>query len=106
MLGPGFVIIALNVLFTLLANEKRASCFNINHIHDFYINKPRHKNTCLGGGGGREGCEQYRRSLISAFVICLLENIISRLAKSKISIFLLVAVAEKTGLKLALSETL
>ena len=68
-----------------LANEKRASCFNINHIHAFYINMPRHKKTLgRGGGGEREGCEQYRRSLISAFVICLLENTISRLDKRKI----------------------
>ena len=48
----------------------------------------------------------HRCSLISAFVIRLLESIISRLATSKILIFLLVSVAEETGLSLALSETL
>ena len=45
-------------------------------------------------------------SLISAFVIHLLESIISRLATSEISLFKLVSVAEQTGLKLTLSETL
>ena len=45
------------------------------------------------------------RSLISAFVIRLLESIISRLASSKVSILQLVTVAEETGLQLALLET-
>ena len=45
------------------------------------------------------------RSLISAFVIHLLESIISKLAKNEISILLLVAVAEETGLSFVLSET-
>ena len=44
-------------------------------------------------------------SLISTFVIRLLESIISRLATSKISIFLLVSVAEQAGFNLTLSET-
>ena len=44
-------------------------------------------------------------SLISTFIICLLERIVSKLASSKFSIFLLVSVAEETGLPLALSET-
>ena len=44
------------------------------------------------------------RSLISAFVICLLENI-SRLTTSEISIFQLVSVAEQAGLNLTSSET-
>ena len=44
-------------------------------------------------------------SLISAFVIRLLESFISRLATSKISIFKLVSVAEETGLSLTLLET-
>ena len=46
------------------------------------------------------------RSLISAFVIRFLESIICKLATGEISIFLLVSVAEETGLKLALAETL
>ena len=43
--------------------------------------------------------------LISAFVIRLLEIIISKLDTSEISIFLLVSVAEQAGLNLTLSET-
>ena len=44
-------------------------------------------------------------SLISAFVIHSLEDIISRLAWSEISNFLLVSVAEQAGLNLSLSGT-
>ena len=44
-------------------------------------------------------------SLISAFVIRLLESTISKLATSESSIFLLVSLAEGTGLSIALSET-
>ena len=52
-----------------------------------------------------KGADQpaHLRRLISAFVIHLLESIISKLASSKISIFELVSVAEETGLSLALS---
>ena len=45
-------------------------------------------------------------SLISAFVIRLLESIISRLATSEISIFYRGFVAKQAGLNLTLSETL
>ena len=45
------------------------------------------------------------RSVISAFVIRLLESIISKLTTSKISLFLLVSVAEQTGLGMNWSET-
>ena len=41
----------------------------------------------------------YPRSLISAFIVRILESIKSKLASSKIS-FLLVSVAEQTGLSL------
>ena len=44
--------------------------------------------------------------LISAFVIHVLESIISKLATSEIFIFELISVAEETGLNLALMETL
>ena len=43
--------------------------------------------------------------LISAFVICLLESIISRLATSEISSFYVVYEAGQAGLNLTLSET-
>ena len=42
------------------------------------------------------------RSLISTFVICFLESIISRLTTSKISNFNLVSVAEQVGLNLTI----
>ena len=61
----------------------------------------------FGGFANNTGADQpaHLRSLICAFVIRLLESIISRLATSEISIFWLVTVAEETGLKLALSDT-
>ena len=57
--------------------------------------------------GNNTGADQpaHPRRLISAFVIRFLESIISKLATSEISIFLLVSVAEETGLNLTLSET-
>ena len=49
----------------------------------------------------------HRHRLISPFVICVLESIIiiSKFATTENSIFLLVSVAEETGLSLILSET-
>ena len=46
-----------------------------------------------------KGADQpaHPRSLISAFVICLLESILYNPSKSEISIFLLVSVAEQAG---------
>ena len=53
-----------------------------------------------------KGADQpvYLCSLISAFGVHLLKSIVSKLALSEISIFLLVSLAEETGLSLALSE--
>ena len=45
------------------------------------------------------------RSLISAFVICFLESVISKLATRELSIFWLVSVAEETGLNRTMLET-
>ena len=61
----------------------------------------------FGGLANNKGADQptYWRRLISTFVIPFLENIISKLATSEISIFFLVSVAGKTGLIFALSET-
>ena len=55
-----------------------------------------------------KGADQpaHLRNLINTFFIRLLENIISRLATGKSSIFYLVSLAEETGLSLVLSETL
>ena len=54
------------------------------------------------GFANNKGADQpvHLHSLISAFVIHLLESIISRLAQSAISIFYLVSVAEHAGLNL------
>ena len=64
--------------------------------------------TCLQGFVNNKGLDQpsHLCSLISAFIIHLLNSIISRLATSEISIFWLVYVAEQSGLNLTLSETL
>ena len=50
---------------------------------------PRRKKTCLRWVANNKGADQpaHPRSLISAFVIRLLESIISKLAKGEISIF-------------------
>ena len=45
------------------------------------------------------------RRQISAFIISLMECIISRLATNEVSIFHLVSVAEQAGLNLTFSET-
>ena len=69
---------------------------------------PRREKTCLRWVANNKGADQpaHPRSLISAFVIPLLESIISKLATSEISIFWLDSVAEDTGLSLVFfSET-
>ena len=73
---------------------------------NYAIIGPRPENL-FSGFATNKGTDQpaHPRSLISAFVIRLLESIISRPATSEISIFWLVSVAEETGLKLALSDT-
>ena len=65
------------------------------------------EKTCLRGFANNKGADQpaHPHSLISAVVILFLESIISRLATSEISIFLLVSLAEQAGLNLNLSET-
>ena len=68
---------------------------------------PRREKTFLRGFANNTGADQpaHPRRLISTFVIRLLESIICNLDIGEISIFLLVSVAEETGLKLALSVT-
>ena len=56
--------------------------------------------------GGLQTTQAHLHSLISAFVIRLLESSISKLATGEISIFKLVSEAEQTGLGVALFETL
>ena len=68
---------------------------------------PRWKKTCLWGFANNKGADQpvHPHSLISAFVIPLLESIISILATSESSYFKLVSKAEQAGLHLTFSET-
>ena len=47
---------------------------------------------------------EHPHRLISAFVICFLKSIISKLATGEISIFKLVSEAEETGLRQVLSR--
>ena len=63
---------------------------------------------CLWGFANNTGADQpaHRRSLISAFVIRFFESIICKLATGKIPIFWILSVAEETGLKLTVAETL
>ena len=73
-----------------------------------FIYGPRREKNCLPGFANNTGTDQpaHPRSLISAFVIRFVESIICKLSTGEISIFWLVPVTIKTGLKLALSETL
>ena len=63
------------------------------------VHGPRREKICLRGFANNKGADQaaHPRSLISTFVIRLLECIISRLATREVSIFYLVSVAEETG---------
>ena len=66
------------------------------------------RKTCVWEFENNTGADQpaHLRSLNSTFVIRFLESTICKLPTCEISIFWLVSVAEDTGLKLALSETL
>ena len=68
---------------------------------------PRREKPCLRWFANNQGADQpaHSRSLISAFVIRLLESIISKLGTRKFSIFQLVSVDEETGLRIVLSKT-
>ena len=70
-------------------------------------NGPWRVKTCLRRFANNKGADQtvHHRCLISAFVISLLESIISKLATSEFHCSKVVSVAEQTGLSLTLSET-
>ena len=72
-----------------------------------FIYGPRREKTCLRGFANNKGADQsaHQRSLISAFVIRILESTISKLATSEISTFWLVSVAGETGWSPAFTET-
>ena len=71
------------------------------------INGPRREKTCLRWFANNKCADQpaHPRSLISAFVIRVLERTISKLALGGILFFWLASVAMDTGLCAALSET-
>ena len=58
-------------------------------VPDLGLYGPRHAKTCLQGFANNTGTDQpaHPRRLISAFIICFLLIIVSRLATRKISIF-------------------
>ena len=68
---------------------------------------PRREKICLRGFANNKGADMpaHPRSLISAFVIRLLESIMSRLATREIIIFQLASVVEQADLSLILSES-
>ena len=68
---------------------------------------PQHEETCHRGFAVNKGADQpeHPGSLISTFVICLLESMISRLTTGEIAVLKLVSEPEQAGLKLTLSET-
>ena len=61
----------------------------IIHLYSNFTYGPRREKTCLKGFANNTGADQpaHPRSLISAFVIRFLKNIVSRLASSEISNF-------------------
>ena len=63
--------------------------FCIRSVVQYNNNNPRREKTCLRGFANNTCADQpaHPRSLISAFVIHLLESIISRLATDEISNF-------------------
>ena len=78
----------------------------ISHVAA-HNNGPRRGKTCLRRFANNTCADQpeHPHSLISAFVNRFSKSIMSRLAKSEISIFSKFSVAEETVLYLALSET-
>ena len=79
---------------------------SIDYTQHTFIWALMQENLSLGFANNK-GADQpaHLHSLISTFVIRLLESIISKLATSEISLFQLVCVAEETGFSLAFSET-
>ena len=97
-----------NILSTCLKVFYNKIHFLICSLLRFYqlMIGPRHLKTCLRWFENKRCTHQpvHPHSLISAFVIHLLESIISRLTTSEISNFKLVSVAEQVVLNLAFSE--
>ena len=70
-------------------------------------NEPGHGKTCLMSYANNKGADQpaHPRSLISAFVVRCLDNVMSVVSVTKISSIMLASVAEQSSLSLTCSET-
>ena len=70
-------------------------------------NEPGHEKTCLMSYANNKGADQpaHPRSLISAFVVCCLDSVMSLVSVTKISSLMLASVAEQASLSLTWSET-
>ena len=71
------------------------------------MTEPGHEKTCLMSYGNNKGADQsaHPRSLVSAFVIRCLDNVMFLVSVTKISSLMLPFVAEQANLSLTLSET-
>ena len=85
------------MLNTLKMNDTQRFCLEqemhiviceTTRVRDFNMG-PRREKTCLRGFANNKGADQpaHPRSLISAFVVRILESIIRKLATGEISIF-------------------
>ena len=72
-----------------------------------YEIEPGHEKTCLMSYANSKGADQpaHPCSLISAFVLCYLDSVMSLVSVTKISSLMLASVAEQASLSLTLSET-
>ena len=72
-----------------------------------HIIEPGHEKTCRMSYANNKGADQpaHPRSLISAFVVCCLDSVISLVSVTKISSLMLASIAEQAGLSLTWSET-
>ena len=71
------------------------------------LNEVGHEKTCLMSYANNKGADQpaHPRSLISAFVVRCLDNVMSLVSVSKISNLMLASVDEQASLSLTWSET-
>ena len=69
--------------------------------------EPGHEKPCLTLYANNKGADQpaHPRSLISAFVVCCLDSVMSLVSVTQISSLMLASVAEQASLCLAWSET-
>ena len=78
------------------------------HCLSFDLYEPGHEKTCLTSYTNNKGADQTAhppRSLISTFVVCCLDSVMSLVSVTKISSLMLASVGEQAGLSLTWSET-